>query len=340
MEGCQHNTTDVDYFGPSGWIQSWYLGALRASEEMARHLREDDFADICRRLYERGREWTDTHLFNGEYYEQDIRPPLTLRRVPPFLTVIPRNEKRDLAEPPWQLGAACLADQTVGQCMARVCGLGDILDRRRQRRALRSVMTYNFKSDLHGYFNHMRSFALNDESCVVVGTWPRGRRPKRPFPRDAELWTGLEYTAAVHMLYEGQVQNALRIFNAVRARHDGARRNPFDEPECGHHYARAMASWGAIPAWTGFHYSGIRGAMRVSCIHGSMFWSNGDAWGTIRQMPAPDGSMRVELTVLHGSVRLSHFAVAGVGSKVLDPPCTAKAGKAVRFRFSAPTSRR
>ena len=45
MEGCQHNTMDVEYFGPNGQMGAWYLGALRASEEMARHLKQDEFAD-------------------------------------------------------------------------------------------------------------------------------------------------------------------------------------------------------------------------------------------------------------------------------------------------------
>ena len=48
MEGAQHNTMDVEYFGPSPQMQFWYLGALRATEEMARSLGEDAFADQCR----------------------------------------------------------------------------------------------------------------------------------------------------------------------------------------------------------------------------------------------------------------------------------------------------
>ena len=36
MEGCQHNTMDVEYYGPNPQMGTWYLGALRACEEMAR----------------------------------------------------------------------------------------------------------------------------------------------------------------------------------------------------------------------------------------------------------------------------------------------------------------
>jgi len=59
MEGCQHNTMDVEYFGPNPQMGIWYLGALRAAEEMARYLGEDAFADRCRSLFERGSRWSE-----------------------------------------------------------------------------------------------------------------------------------------------------------------------------------------------------------------------------------------------------------------------------------------
>jgi hypothetical protein len=49
----------------------------------------------------------------------------------------------------------------------------------------------------------------------------------------------------------------LEIIMAIRARYDGLKRNPFNEAECGHHYARAMASWAAILALSGFEYSAV-----------------------------------------------------------------------------------
>ncbi len=76
MEGCQHNTMDVEYFGPNPQMESWYLGALRAGEKMARYLGDEEFANRCRSLFQRGREWTDANLFNGEYYEHKIVPPV------------------------------------------------------------------------------------------------------------------------------------------------------------------------------------------------------------------------------------------------------------------------
>ena len=68
MEGTQHNTMDVEYFGPNPQMGFWYLGALRATEEMANYLGEKSYAGTCRRLYNNGSQWMDKNLFNGEYY--------------------------------------------------------------------------------------------------------------------------------------------------------------------------------------------------------------------------------------------------------------------------------
>ncbi len=312
MEGCQHNTMDVEYYGPNPQMGGWYLGALRAGEQMARHLGEEQFADTCRDLFERGSRWLDENLFNGEYYEHLIRPPEDPDAVADGLRQ--GMGASNPAEPVLQLGRGCLVDQLVGQYMAHVCGLGYLLDPANVRGALRSVMSYNFQENLYGHFNHNRTFALNDESALLMATYPRGDRPKRPFPYFKEVMTGFEYTAAVHMLYEGQVDAGLRCILAVRDRYDGRRRNPFDEAECGHHYARAMASWAAVPALTGFRYSAVTKTMRFAAARepARWFWSNGYAWGTFRQEPTQDGTS-FELRVLHGELKLGRLVLEGIG---------------------------
>ena len=253
MEGCQHNTMDVEYYGPNPQMEFWYLGALRAAEEMARRLGDDAFASRCLALFVRGSAWTDAHLFNGDYYEHEIRPPAPADAVAPGLRV--GMGSADLSNPSLQLGAGCLVDQLVGQYLAHVCGLGYLADPAKIARTLHSVMKHNFREHLHGHFNHLRSFALNDEAALLMASYPRGRRPEQPFPYCNEVMTGFEYTAAAHMLYEGQTADGLKAIAAIRARYDGRRRNPFDEAECGHHYGRAMASWTAVlGADWGFHY--------------------------------------------------------------------------------------
>ncbi|HTE34676.1 MAG TPA: GH116 family glycosyl-hydrolase, partial [Chryseolinea sp.] len=43
MEGCQHNTMDIEYFGPNPEIEFWYLGALKAAAAMAAHMKDKTF---------------------------------------------------------------------------------------------------------------------------------------------------------------------------------------------------------------------------------------------------------------------------------------------------------
>lgn len=309
MEGCQHNTMDVEYFGPNAQMQAWYLGALRAGEEMARAMGDDAFADRCRGLFDRGSAWMDAHLFNGEFYEQQVRP-LREDQIAPGLRIGMGAE--ELANPPFQLGAACLVDQLVGQYLAHICGLGYLLNRENVRETLRSIYRYNFRP-LQGHFNNMRTYALQDEEAVLMATYPYGERPQIPFPYFAEVMTGFEYTAAVGMLYEGQMEEGLRIIEAVRARHDGRRRNPFDEAECGHHYARAMASWAAILALTGFHYSGVTHTMTFAPREGVHFWSTGAAWGTCNLKREADG-WQADLNVLGGELSLRRFVLTDIGA--------------------------
>jgi len=335
MEGCQHNTMDVEYYGPNPQMGIWYLGALRAMEEMARHLGDADFADECRRLYDTGSAWIDANLFNGDYYEHEIRPASGADAVLGML--MSTMGAADPTQPVLQLGAGCLVDQLVGQFLAHVCGLGYLVDEAKVKRTLQSIMRYNFKENMYGHFNHMRSYVLNDESALLMATYPRGERPARPFPYYNEVMTGFEYTAAVGMLYEGDIENGLKCIAAIRDRYDGRKRNPFDEAECGHHYARAMASWAAILALTGFHYSAVDqiisfAAPAADCQH---FWSSGYAWGNCALSPADDGACGVEFTVKGGEISFAEFALTGLGAVSFAHGQRLKKGDSLQFQVSA-----
>lgn len=309
MEGCQHNTLDVEYYGPNALMQFWYLGALKAAEAMAAHLGETEFAAHCRDLAARGAAFTDAELFNGEWYVQDIRPPIG--PIAPTL----RHESmgaRDLSDPEFQLGSACLVDQLAGQVMAHLEGLGHLANASNVSKAARAVWQHNHRSDLHGHFNHLRTFALADEPCLLMATWPRGGRPRRPVPYFNEVMNGFEYTAALALILEGATQEGVQVITDVRARHDGRRRNPFNEPECGHHYARAMASFGAIAALTGLKWSAQSGEFQLKrCnVPTRGFFAVGCAWGTWSQEPAPGGT-QVTLTVMGGELPVRKLVLDG-----------------------------
>ncbi|MBN2313018.1 MAG: hypothetical protein JXM79_03750 [Sedimentisphaerales bacterium] len=330
MEGCQHNTMDVEYYGPNPQMGVWYLGALRAAEQMARYLGEDDFAATCRRLYEQGRQWMDKNLFNGEYYEHQVRPPKDRSDIAPSLLI--GMGAKDPMEPDYQLGSGCLVDQLVGQFMAHVCGLGYLLEPDHVRKTLQAIMKYNLREGLYGHFNCMRSFALGDESALLMASYPKDR-PKNPFPYFTEVMTGFEYTAAIGMLYEGQLEQGFKCIENIRDRYDGRKRSPFDEAECGHHYARAMASWAAVLALTGFHYSGVEKSMTFAAQDGTFFWSNGYAWGSC-SLKRENNNVRVELAVLHGKLNLLRFILRGFGDVQFDKTLLIKAGEKIAFTIS------
>ena len=161
-----------------------------------------------------------------------------------------------------------------------------------------------------------------------MATWPKGRRPKRPFPYCNEVMSGFEYTAAAGMLFEGLEKEALRCIRAIRARHDGQRRNPFNETECGYHYARAMASWAAVPAWTGFHYSAVDHILhfKQSRRATTWFWASGVAWGTLAQNK-PKGVLRV----LGGDITLSMISIGRQVVWQRQKMHTLRAGQALEF---------
>ncbi|HUS47041.1 MAG TPA: GH116 family glycosyl hydrolase, partial [Phycisphaerae bacterium] len=327
MEGCQHNTMDVEYYGPNPQMEGWYLGALRAGEEMARYLGDDDFAATCRDLFERGRKWTDQHLFNSEYYEHEIRAPADVAKVPEGIRL--GMHAREGKIPAYQLGPGCLVDQLVGQYMAHVCGLGYLLDPAHIRRTLKSILKYNRRSPMRGHFNYMRTFALGEETALLMASYPKDEI-ESPFPYYTEVMTGFEYAAAVGMIQEGQAADGLRCIKDIRDRYDGRKRSPFNEAECGHHYARAMASWAAVTALTGFAYSGVARSMAFAPKAGTFFWSNGHAWGTCRIKKA-GRAMQVELSVLHGELELSSFELRGYGCHKWDAPARIAAGGKARF---------
>ena len=340
MEGVQHNTYDVEFFGPNPMMGALYLGALRACEEMGRAVGEAEFARQCRGLFERGSKWIDANLWNGEYYVQKVRGLRPGEK--PLAGLAVGMGAKDLSDPDFQVGEGCLVDQLLGQYMAHVMGLGYVLDPKRVRKTLASLFKHNFRRGMYNHWNTMRTYAINDESALLICTWPRGGRPKVPFPYFSEVMTGFEYQAAVHMIYEGLMKEGLEVIAAIRARYDGERRSPWDEAECGHHYARAMASWAAIPALSGFLYRGsgkeLTIAPRIEPKAFRGFWSTGTAWGELRQKLGKAGGT-LEIDVISGelpvaSLCLSRGRKTGVTVKVAGrkvPVRTEPAGATTRI---------
>ncbi len=331
MEGVQHNTMDVEYFGPNPQMGIWYLGALRAVEEMARYEGEEDFAAQCHELFENGSKWLDENLFNGEYYIHQIQLPENMDDIHPNLVVGMGGDNQ--LDPDYQLGEGCLVDQLVGQYVAHICGLGYLVDPANLKATLNSIMKYNYKDNLSDHFNSFRSYALGNEAALLMASYPY-TRPVNPFPYFTEVMTGFEYTAAVGMLYEGLDEDGLKCIRNIRDRYDGKKRSPFDEAECGHHYGRAMASWSAILAMTGFHYSAVDRSMSFKPIGGKYFWSNGYQYGTV-EIKDQGKHKTVILNILGGELTLNSFVLNGFGQADFADGKTIKTGQPVEFEVES-----
>ena len=246
MEGCQHNTMDVEYFGPNPQMEFLYLAALKASAAMADGAGEGAFAEKCRGLFARGSKWTEENLFNGDYYEHIVRPPKG-----EIAEGIRHGSMgaRDLSDPDFQLAAGCLVDQLVGDYAARTAGLGPVADEAHARKALDTILLRNRRGPDDDGFNPMRDFALAGETSLRMAWYPADRLPRAPFPYYRETMTGFEYVVAANLAQRGDFAAAERVVKDIRDRYDGLKRNPFDEAECGHHYARALAAWSVLRAW-------------------------------------------------------------------------------------------
>jgi uncharacterized protein (DUF608 family) len=304
MEGVQHNTYDVEFYGPNPLCGVYYLAALRACEEMARVVGETEFAAECHRLFASGSAWLDAHLFNGEYYQQQIR---SFHNDEIAKSLRSDMGADDPEHPEYQVGKGCLVDQLLGQSLADVCGLGPLLKPENIRRTLESIYKYNFKKSFAQHDNVQRTFVLNDEAALVVCDYAKTVRPRIPFPYFAEVFTGLEYATASHMLFAGMQDEGVECIAAVRRRYDGERRNPWDEAECGHHYARAMAAWSAVVAASGFHYNAGRLSVEPpsKLAEFRSFWATGTGWGVFTKRAG-----KTEVRVLSG-----HLPIEKVGTR-------------------------
>ena len=74
-------------------------------------------------------------------------------------------------------------------------------------------------------------------------------------------------------MFMGDVEEGLEIVREARKRYDGRVRNPFNEYECGHWYARAMSSYGLLQGLTGIRYDAVEQTLYIDSRIGSDFES-------------------------------------------------------------------
>jgi uncharacterized protein (DUF608 family) len=284
-----HNTYDIEFWGPDGMCTSFYLGALQAAVAMGTALGQDVAAYSV--LLEAGRRRMQTDLFDGEYFIQKIEWQNLRAKNPAEAKSFGGNyspEALALMEkegPKYQYGSGCLADGVLGAWMALVCGLGQVVEAGQIASHLRAVHRYNLKPDLSAHANPQRpSYACGAEGGLLLCTWPKGGELSLPFVYSNEVWTGIEYQVASHLMLLGLVAEGLEIVRVCRDRYDGRVRNPFNEYECGHWYARAMSSYALLQGLSGARYDAVERTLYLNpSVKGDFraFLATATGYGTV-----------------------------------------------------------
>jgi uncharacterized protein (DUF608 family) len=293
IEDSQHNTYDINFQGPNSFVGALYLAALRAGEEMARVVGQKDFADDLRRIAEKGREQTMKRLWNGTYFVQLV----------------------DAEKHKYQYADGCLSDQVFGQNWAHQVALGYVYPADKVRQALEAVWRFNWAPDVgpqNAKYKPERWFIAPGEAGLFTCTWPLSKRPSEPVRYRNEIWTGIEYQVAGGMVWEGMLEEALVMVRAIHDRYHPLKHNPYNEIECGDHYARALASWGLFTALAGYEYDGPHGylafAPRFRPEDFRTAFTTAEGWGTFAQQ-REEGKFTARIDLRYGRLTLRTLAL-------------------------------
>ncbi|MFJ6321419.1 MULTISPECIES: GH116 family glycosyl-hydrolase [unclassified Rhizobium] len=317
LSGRQHQTLDMELFGPNSWLGTIYVAALLATSEMAAALGDTDLSEKTGRMGKAGAAYIDDALFNGRWFVQKIDLsdkgvliPFDVGRAAGVLAdgFMETYWSEEFSELKYQMGEGCISDQILGQWHAEVAGIGGFLDAGKVQTALSSVHANNFRPTLRDHFNPCRNYAFEDEAGLLIATYPEGiRQPMVAAPYAEEVWTGIEYMSASHMIMHGLIKEGLDIVRGARDRHDGSKRNPWNDIECGSYYARSMSAWQLVNAFSGLQADMVSGRVTFKPkVDGDyrLFWSAGTGFGTLTRR-----SGAVSLNVLGGSLDIGEIAV-------------------------------
>lgn len=269
LEEPHHNTYDIEFWGPDGMCTSFYAAALNVMVEMGRELGKD--VSRYEALLAKSVDYMENQLFDGEYFYQKVRWQ-DLDAPDPTAALMFHGGYSDEAKailtaegPKYQYGTGCISDGVLGSLLSLMAGLQDPLDQEKVRSHLLAVHKYNLKQNLLDHSNPQRpTFALGSDGGLLLCSWPKGGKPQLPFVYSDEVWTGIEYQVASHLISVGEVEKGLEIVRLCRDRYDGRVRNPFNEYECGHWYARALSSYGLLQALTGIRYDAVDKTLHIA----------------------------------------------------------------------------
>lgn len=316
IEEPHHNTYDIEFWGADGMHTSFYIGALTAISKMGEFL--GDEISHYRKLAALGKKAIENDLYDGEFFIQKIQFEGLNAKDPTkeksFGGEYSEEAKALLMKegPKYQYGIGCLSDGVLGAWIGRMCGLEETIDASKIKSHLLAVHKYNLKENLSEHANPQRpSYALGNEGGLLLCTWPKGGKLSLPFVYSDEVWTGIEHQVASHLMMMGRVNEGLEIVRASRNRYDGRIRNPFNEYECGHWYARALSSYGYLEALTGVRYDAVEKKLFVDSRVGDFtsFLSSETGFGTVTLKTG-----KVSVQVVYGSIAIESIDISGKSS--------------------------
>ena len=311
VEEPHHNTYDIEFWGPDGMITSFYLGALTATMLMGKHLGKvvSKYED----LYKKGKVFLETVLYDGEYFYQKIEYKNLKAENPAKAQSFGGDYSAEAIDilkeegPKYQYGKGCLSDGILGAWIGSACGLPSFIDEKKVSSHLLAVHKYNLRTSLKEHANPQRpAYALGNEGGLLLCTWPKGGKLSLPFVYSDEVWTGIEYQVAAHLMTQGHIKEGLDIVSLCRDRYDGKIRNPFNEYECRHWYARAMSSYGMLQALTGLRYDAVDKTLYVDSKVGDFtcFLSTATGFGTVSYKGG-----KVTTNVVYGKIDIEKMVI-------------------------------
>jgi len=315
LEEPHHNTYDIEFWGANGMMTSFYAAALQSIVLMGKELGFK--VSEYEALLKKSKAYMETKLFDGEYFVQNIqwkgldaKDPIEI-----MMNSIHGNyspEAKELLEregPKYQYGTGCLSDGVLGFYMAFTAGVDTPIDDAKVLSHLNSIYKYNQKKDLRNHANPQRpTYAMGSEGGLLLCTWPKGGKLQLPFVYSNEVWTGIEYQVAAHLMSMGEVEKGLDIVRTCRDRYDGRVRNPFSENECGAWYGRALASYALLQGLTGARYDAVDKTLYIDSKIGDFksFLSTNTGFGTVELKNG-----KVTLTVYYGDIAPKNCRVSG-----------------------------
>ena len=222
MEGIMCSYDNFPMFGVAPYVVTQWLAAVSLALTAARKLGDQAFTDTYAGYFEQGCATLERTTWNGRYFN------LYSREIP--------------GQSAARLG--CMADQLIGEGMARALGLPHLVDPEKADAALRSILLLNYKPE-QGLRNCQwpGDAFLHD---IDKDTW---------VDQANTCWTGVEFLFAAQLYYAGRPAEAEAMIRQLDERH--RKWGMFwDHQEFGGHYYRPMSAWAIPNAVLGLSFDG------------------------------------------------------------------------------------